>query len=358
MVDLDDPKVYERLDPSGMRHRLRDLPEQCRRAWAQNPTPSLPSEYGQVERIVVLGMGGSAIGGDLLKDLMATQGRPQVEVCREFSIGQPLDERTLVIASSYSGNTEEVLSSFAEASKYPAKRLVITSGGKLKAIADKEGIPTFTIGLRSEPRAALGYSFVILLSCVNRLGLVSDETSQVADTTKLLEEMGQELHEEAPETRNPAKALASQLYGYLIVVYGSDIFSSVARRWKTQFNENSKAWAFYEVLPEAGHNGVEGYIHPGGITDRTQALLLYSPKLPRVLKARYRAVEELLDKAGVRYKKVEARGVSPLSRMMSLVLLGDYVSYYLGILYGLDPSPVPSIDYFKSRLEGARGTSG
>ena len=352
MVDLDDPKVFERLDPSGMRNRLRSLPSLCQRGWSLQPTPSLPPNYRQVERIVVLGMGGSAIGGDLLRDLLAREGGPRVEVCRDFSLNRPLDERTLVIASSYSGNTEEVLACYQEASRSPSPRLAITSGGRLKALAEKNGIPVYTIDVKSEPRTALGFTFFTLLGCISHLGLAADVSEEVKGTIQLLEEMMEDLHEAVPLADNPAKTLASQLMGRLIVIYGSDIFSAVALRWKTQFNENSKAWAFHEVLPEAGHNGVEGFVNPNLISGQTQALLLYSSALPDALKSRCEVVEELLARGGVVHHRVEARGTSPLSQMMSLVLMGDYVSYYLGILYGIDPSSVPSIDHLKGRLAG------
>ena len=340
IIDLDDPEVFKNFDASGMRHRLRGLPDQCRKGWSIEPSPPLPPEYRKIERVLVLGIGGSAIGGDCLRDLMARVGGPTVEVYRDLSFSPSLDNRTLVIASSYSGNTQETLAAYRKASKSQARRLVFTSGGKLKALAGKDGIPLYTLDLVSEPRAALGFGLFAFLSCIDSLGLAPDISENVEEALALMENLVEELQETRPLLDNRAKILAWQLFENLIVVYGGDIFSSIARRWKTQINENSKAWAFYEILPEAGHNAVEGLERPGVISDHTRVVLLYSSALDAELKSGYAAIEKLLQKANVDYNKIEARGQGPLSQMMSLMILGDYTSYYLGILYGTDPSPV------------------
>lgn len=157
-------------------------------------------------------------------------------------------------------------------------------------------------------------------------------------------------------SHNPAKQLASKLYGHLPVIYGAGIISEAAHRWKTQLNENSKAWAFYEVFPELNHNAVVGYQFPEELTGRVVVVLLRSDYLPQRLQLRYQITCQLLEQAKVGYQIVDGEGNSSLSQMMSLVLLGDYVSYYLAMLYKIDPSPVKAIAFLKEQLAKHKGS--
>ncbi|MFQ5925094.1 MAG: bifunctional phosphoglucose/phosphomannose isomerase [Dehalococcoidia bacterium] len=348
MTDLDDPEVYTRFDPSNMIARIGQLPQQCREAWHSAMGFPLPSDYSRIDRAVILGMGGSAIGGDLVAAL-ALEGGPPVSVHRDYDL--PLvDEGTLVIASSYSGNTEETLSSFAKALQTPAKKLAITTGGRLKTLAEESGVPVFCFRYLSEPRTALGYIFFSLLGLFRKLGLVPIESQDIDETITILEELSTRLARRVPMEANPAKQLAIRLSERLVLVYGAGILSKVALRWKTQLNENSKASAFSECLPELDHNAVVGYRFPSWLGEKVFVVMLRSPSLhPRTL-IRYEVTAEILADAGIAHEVVEAEGKSPLSQMMSAVLWGDYVSYYLAMLNNVDPSPVAVIDHLKERL--------
>ena len=349
-VNLDDPEVYRQLDPSDMLGRIHELPQQCRQAWQRALEFQLPISYSSVSKIVILGMGGSAIGGDFLHSLAALESGPLVFVHRDYDLPPFIDSDTLVIASSYSGNTEETLSAFGQALEGPAKKLATTTGGKLKTIAEEHKIPVLTIEYIAPPRAALVYSLISLLGVCQRLSLLADKSKGIAEMLEVLEEMSPKLDEKSPLAQNPAKQLASQLYRHLGIIYGAGILSEVAHRWKTQLNENSKNWAFYEILPELNHNAVLGYEFPPEVADKVFVVLLRSPSLhPRIL-TRYQITRDILQKAGINHQIVEAEGESALSQMMSLVLFGDYVSYYLALLNQADPSPVNIIDYLKAEL--------
>ena len=353
MVDLDDPKVYKKLDPSDMRGRIRELPQQCLKAWHQALDFQLPSDYSVADKIVVLGMGGSAIGGDMLRSLIDTESKLPVSVHRDYNLPDYVDAKTLVIASSYSGMTEETLSSFTQALSTPAKKLALTTGGKLKEIAENNGVPVFTIDYIAQPRAAVAHSFLPLLGICQNLGLVSDKSQELAEMEQILESLHTTINDTCPISGNPAKQTASDLYNRLAVIYGAGILASVAQRWKTQINENSKAWAFYEVLPELNHNAVVGYEFPARLAGDAFIVLLRSPHLhPRIL-LRYDVITDVLSRAGIDHTVIEGSGEGALSQMMSLVLLGDWASYYLAILYETDPTPVKVIDYFKERLSGS-----
>jgi glucose/mannose-6-phosphate isomerase len=202
-----------------------------------------------------------------------------------------------------------------------------------------------------QPRAALGFSFLPLICFMQKLGfLLGDKSADVAEMVGVLKGISARMDESSPLKDNPGKKLAKSLYGYLPVIYGAGMLAAVAHRWKTQINENSKAWSFYEVFPELNHNAVVGYRFPGEMAGKIKVVLLRSSLLSQRIRLRHQVTCELLDRANVAYELADGEGSSPLSQLMSLVLLGDYVSCYLAVLYGSDPSPVDAIDYIKQRL--------
>ena len=347
---LDDAALYPRIDPTDLRQRLRTFPLQCREAWDEATAFELPSEYASVDRVVVAGMGGSAIGGDLLADLASLEDSPPITVCRDYQIPQYVGEDTLVLACSYSGVTEETLSGFRQARSQGAKVIAVTGGGSLAAEAGEHNVPTFTIRYKGEPRSALGYSFIVPMVLIMKLGLISDKARDFGEAVGILDGLVPELAEESSSPQNPAKEMAAALLNRLIVIYGSGIFSGVARRWKTQFNENSKVGAFFELLPEAHHNSVVGYSLPAEVISRTFAILLRPGFLHPGTSIRFQVSRDVLQKESISHRIVEGMGECALSQMLSTVLLGDYTSYYLAVLQGVDPSPVPVIDFIKGRL--------
>jgi glucose/mannose-6-phosphate isomerase len=351
-INLNDPKIYPKIDPEGMLARLKELPMQCRQAWQAVVGFKLPSDYTDIDKVVILGMGGSAIGGDLVRSLVQAEAGIPVIVHRDYGLPAYVDGRTLVIASSYSGNTEETLSGFELALKTQAKKLAMTTGGKLQQLAEANKIPVFKIGYRAQPRAALGFSFMPALGVLQKLGCISDKTGDVDEAVQVLERLSIKMDEKSPSTHNPAKQVAQRLYNCLPVIYGAGITAEAAHRWKTQINENSKSWAFYEVFPELNHNATVGFPLPKELASKVRVILLRSPLFNERIKLRYEVTCELLKQAGVQYEFVDGEGKSPLSQMVSLVSFGDYASYYLAILYGVDPSPVKVISYLKDRLAG------
>jgi glucose/mannose-6-phosphate isomerase len=350
MVDLDELMIFRRLDVSGVLDHLHQFPEQCRLAWERVLKFGLPPEYSSVDKVVILGMGGSAIGGDIVRRLALAESRVPVWVHRDYGLPPFVDGNTLVIASSYSGNTEETLSAFTTSLKTPAKKLAITSGGRLKQLAEKEGVPVFSIDYKAPPRAAFPHSFVPLVGIFQKLGLLGDKSADLEQALKVLNQLSEGLLETTPLVANPAKRLAARLRGNLAVIYGGELLSEVARRWKTQFNENSKAWAFFELFSELNHNAVAGYQFPPEIKDRIFVVLLHSHLLSPRYRLRYEATAELLTKSGISHEVVEAGGETALAQVMSLVLFGDYVSFYLAMLNETDPTPVAAIDFVKGYL--------
>lgn len=345
---LDNLSAYPSLDPSNMLEHIHRLPEQCSAVWQEAIRFDLPPDYRDINKVVVLGMGGSAIGGELALGLVA--GKAFTAVQRDYTLPCPLDKHTLVIASSYSGETEETLTAFGAALDCHTKTLVITTGGKLKAIAESRQVPVFPIGYQSPPRAALAYSLMPILAVLTKIGLLPDLSEDVVGASAIMSALAQRIDEKAPFSTNRAKQLADHLHGHVAVIYGAEFLSGVARRWKTQINENSKAWAFFEVLPEFNHNAVVGYEHPGKHVPQPVPVMLSSNLLSSRMQKRIEVTRSILTRAGIPHQLVKMEDGTPLSQMMGLVLFGDYVSYYLALLNRVDPTPVNVIDFLKKSL--------
>jgi glucose/mannose-6-phosphate isomerase len=348
--NLDTPEVYRRLDPEGTLNHLHRFPALCEQAWRLTADFKLPAPYTQVKKIVILGMGGSAIGGDLAGSLALNVSRVPVLVCRDYTLPHYVDEDTLVIASSYSGMTEETLSAFAQAFKTPAKKLAITTGGKLKSLCESTGTPVMTFDYSAPPRAALPYSLFIILGLLYKLGFIQDTPQALPEALATLNRLAAKINESVPSAGNPAKLLAQTLWERLPVIYGAGILAEVARRWKGQFNENSKTTAFYELFSELNHNAIVGYHFPEEVLRRTTVILLDSEYLHERVRLRYTITQQLLEKADIAFEIVKGEGTSALSQMLSLIFLGDYVSYYLALLNNTNPTTITEIEFLKNSL--------
>jgi glucose/mannose-6-phosphate isomerase len=358
MDNLDAPESWAALDPQGMLARIAELPQQCEDAWNGIQGVELPDEYRRVNQVVILGIGGSAIGGDLLRTLLLKECPLPIIVHRDYALPASVDRHTLVIACSYSGNTEETLSGFDSALQRRAKVLSLTSGGELARRTQAHGLPLYSYRYPAQPRAALGYSLMPLLGIMQKLDLTRDKSADVTEAVRVMREWQTEINESVPASHNAAKSLARKLYQRLPVVYGAEHLSEVARRWKGQFNENAKSWGVFDVLPELNHNTVAGYFFPPGLSQLAYVVMLTSTlNHPRV-SLRFEITCELLQKHGFECERVEARGHSALAQMLSLVHFGDYVSYYLAVLYGIDPWTIGGIQFIKERLRGPGASSG
>jgi glucose/mannose-6-phosphate isomerase len=347
---LDDPGVLARLDSSGMLAAIDGMPEQCRDAWDAGRAFVLPPR-DTPERIVILGLGGSAIAGDYFRALLALESSVPVFNVRAYELPPYVDERTLVIASSFSGETEELLAAFEQALATPAQKLVMTTGGRLQATARANGVPAFTFQYSGEPRAAIGWGLMPLLAIGQQLGLMQGVEPDFEESTAVLISLRDECGYRVPSSRNRAKQMALLLHERLPVVYGAGPLIEVARRWKTQLNESAKTWAFFEEMPETQHNAIVALSIPNPVAAKTTAVALRSATIDHArVRLRYEIGEQLLRDASVPHETAWANGKSALAQMLSLTMLGDYASSYLALLYGIDPTPTAVIDDLKRWL--------
>ncbi len=353
-VDWDSPAGCRALDPADMLGRLLEFPTQFQPAYDAGRQLRLPAGYKHIRQVVIAGMGGSAIAGDYAAVLFRDRSRAPIFVWRDYGLPAFVGPDTLVVASSYSGNTEETLSAFDRARWAGARVVALTTGGELGRRAAAAGYPVFKIDYQAPPRAALAHSLFPLLGILTGLEIGPDLTADVNEASDVAASLIEVVRPETPEGSNPAKALARAAHGRVVALYGGGSLEPVARRWKTQVNENAKGWAFFEVLPELNHNAVVGFAHPPVAREAILVVGLASPGESAELDARLEVTAELLRQSGHEPRIIPARGDSRLARMMYLTVLGDWFSYYLALLNGVDPTPVPPIDFLKAELARRR----
>lgn len=341
------------LDPENMLGYIDALPDDLEKAWWLGHQLPLPMAE-QPTAVLICGMGGSAIGGDFLGSYL--RDRCPVPIITHRDYGLPAwaeGPRTLVICSSHSGNTEETLSSFAEALKRGCSVLALTTGGKLGEQAGTNGVPAWVFEHEGQPRTAIPFGFGMLLGLLNRLGLAGFVDEEVADAVAVMRERREDLTAAAGLERNGARRLAGQLINRNIAIFAAGELEVIARRWKTQINELAKAWASFEGLPEMNHNTLAGLQFPESLYDRTSALFLVSQGDHPRNKLRIEASMRTFLQAGISTDALQASGSSRLAQMWSLLQMGDYVSYYLALNYGVDPTPVEALSRLKNFLAKA-----
>ncbi len=350
---LDQIKRIEKLDKENMHQLLVDFPSQLERSIRLTHSFPLPNWKNiKFENLVLAGMGGSAIGGDLVSSYLKYQLKIPFQICRHYLLPSVVTENSLVLVSSYSGNTEETLSAYAMAKKRKAKIIAITSGGKLFDLAKKDKIPVLLIPGGSPPRAALGYSFTPLLMVWSGLGLIKDQTALLKKAAYFLDKSKEIYQKSIPQSKNPAKRLAEKLYQKIPIIYsGCDYFDSVAVRWKQQICENAKNLAFVNFFPEFNHNELVGWQNKNNSKNNLIVLFLKDKDDHRRVKARMEIVKEILKRQKLELIEIESQGKNLLQRMFYLIQLGDWASFYLAMLNGVDPTPIQVIDYLKNRLE-------
>lgn len=345
---LDKPDKLLELDKSGMIKVLRRYPDDCRRAIEiAEATPLGDLKSKEYDAVVFVGMGGSAIGGKLVSDWLLDESSIPMVVSRGYRLPGFVAQGALVFAVSYSGNTEETLTAFQEALSRGSTVISVTSGGSLEEFSTEKGLPLVRIPEGMRPRAALPYQFFTQATILNRMGLVPRSWCEVGEAISVLESLRDELTPEAPSDSNPAKKLALGLRGKVPFVYGSRLFEGVAYRLGTQLNENSKVPATSGAFPELFHNAVLGCEGPDEALGPLCVLIIRDPEESGEMVRKIDGFKDLLEPRVGGMLEVEARGRGKLSRMLSVLYIGDYASTYLGLLYGKDPSSTDAIEELK-----------
>ena len=350
-MNLDDHQTFPTFDPANILARIDGLPGQLESAWKLGQELPLPA-WQDIRQVVISGMGGSAIGADLLAAYLAPTSHVPVFVHRDYDLPAfAHGPETLVIATSHSGNTEETLSSFERASENGCRCIALTTGGKLAQMAQQAGVPCWIFDHNGPPRTAVGYSFGLLLSAVTRLSLLSDPSDELSGAVAAMRKQQERLRADVPAVQNPAKRYAGQFMGRWVVVIGAEILAPVARRWKGQINEIAKAWSQLEMLPEADHNTLEGLLNPEDLMDHMLVLFLQAPSYHPRNQLRSELTRQSFMMQGINTDVVNAQGNTRLDHLWTALHFGDYTAYYLAMAYGVDPTPVEMMDSLKQTMK-------
>lgn len=351
---LDWQRSYKK-DKSGLYEAILALPEQIKATVEEIELLKLPADYKKISNILVVGMGGSGLGAIVAHGLLSEKMSVPLSLVNDYHLPGYVDESTLVVFSSYSGNTIEVLTAAAEVKKTKAKVLVIASGGKLKDWAVKNGYPLYgmskLINPGNQPRMALGHSLMSLLSVINQLGFASISESEILESVEKLRSLVERWGRKKLTAVNPAKQLAQRLKGMGVVMISGRHLKGAAYVFKNELNENAKTFATRFEIPELGHHLLEGLGFPLEIKGGLTFLLFDSDLYEESIRKRLSITEEVVGKQGHDVVKLVPEGKSALCQVWEVILFGEFVSYYLAILNGVDPTPVPWVDYLKKRLD-------
>ena len=313
-----------------MLQAIKDFPRQCKEALTLPKGLSIP---GKISNIVVLGMGGSAIGGDLLKAYMRNSKIP-VYVNRDYTVPGFVNNETLVFAVSYSGNTEETLKAYYDAYQKKAKIIAITSNGVL----NEECKEVIKVPSGFQPRAALGYLFFPMLGVLHNMNIFRVKNEELNEMFEILKKTDKFVAD--------AESISKKIRDNIPIIYASENLSPAAFRWKTQINENAKMPAFYNVFSEMNHNEIASYQF---IDKRFVPVLIRDNNDNERIIKRMDICKQIMEEK-VDVVEVHAQGNGMLARLFSTIYLGDFVSYFLALRNRVDPGPVNIIEGMKKKL--------
>ena len=345
---------HYRIDGERMIDRVVELADQVEEAW-ESARDLGTTIAGAASPVVVCGMGGSAIGGQMLADLVKMDAKVPIYLERGYTLPAFVDGKTPVICVSYSGNTEEVLSSFEEALRRGSPVVAITSGGALLERAQEAGVQTHVTPGGMPPRAALGYLFTPLLRIASNAGLYEISDEEVVSAVRKLRDLSARYSLDSDPVENNAMQLTKKLYGKIPLIYSGDgLLAGSAYRWKCQFNENSKCMAFYNTFSELGHNEIMGWDSPERLREDFFVIMLKDgedhARIQKRMEITFRELEPL-GGGGIQIESSGEKGRrGRLSRLFSILALGDFTSVYLAVEYGKDPTPIEKIENIKEAL--------
>jgi glucose/mannose-6-phosphate isomerase len=347
---LDNLSELKKRDRNGMLDILARFDQFLKTSLENAPQIEIP-QRDRIDGVILVGLGGSAIGGDLARAYLGSDLKVPFQVVRSYTIPGWVNRSTLALVSSYSGNTEETLAALQAVKAAGAPVVCMTSGGELERTAARDGQPVFKFPEGFPPRTALPFSFVAIVSALAQAGLISDRTAELDASLPWIRHRLEVYGPENPQRDNPAKTLATRLFGRVPVIYGSSQrLAYVARRWAAQISENAKELAYFSELPEMNHNEIVGWQHPAEMLRRLVPIFLRDQQDHPRVQLRLEITREFLGRRTEPVLEYWSAGEPWLERLWTLILLGDFASVYLSFLNREDPTPVETIESLKVRL--------
>jgi len=351
---LDNFAEIKKLDSQNMLSSIEKLGNQAAQVYEVAQKIKIPLAYGKVANIVVAGMGGSALGAHLIHSLFQNELKVPLSIVNDYHLPKSVGAHTLVVVSSYSGNTEEALSALKDAIKQKAKTFIICSGGALKDFAEASKIPALILPVDNNPcgspRMGLGYSIFGQIAILSKLKLIKFTDAHLEKTLSAIKLFQEQFGAHVPLSLNPAKNLAENILGKSGWFVGSGHLSGSAHVAANQLNENSKRFGGYFLMPELNHHLMEGLPHPHCNIEELIFVLFESGLYEDKIKKRFEVTKEILAKNRIHHISYVARARTPLEQVCEVLLLSSYVSFYCAIAEGIDPTAIPFVDYFKSQL--------
>ncbi len=342
-----------RIDTQNMFGVLKAFPQQIKQSIQIGlRSPKFKNDF---DKLIILGMGGSAIGGDLINTyytLSSINKKIKIIINRDYSLPFEIDDKTAIIASSYSGNTEETISAFEQALKYTRNIITISSGGDLTKISQDHDIPVIIMPSGYQPRCAIAYSFYPMLYLLINSKVFQKEENKIYDeiheTSDAFDQLAKSYSKLSNE--NPAYNLAHKLQNKIPLIYTSNNFYSINLRWRCQIQENAKNCAFGNMLPEMNHNEINSYSYPALFKNSIFPIFIRDKSDHPRIKARFKAMETIFKDMNVEVQNISSGEYNLLMRIFDLIYLGDWTSFYLAILNNIDPTPIPIISKLKNNL--------
>lgn len=347
---LEDPAALKRRDPGGMLDKIGAFADQLESGWQLSRALELTERHRAANSVAVLGMGGSAVCADLVRAIYSDRLKAPIVSVRDYELPAWAGDTTLVVAISHSGATEETIAALGLALERRCPVVAITTGGPIGDVAARVNLPRLVYPNETPPRASLGYTMSLLTGLLERAGLLDVTQDEIAAAADAVRATTSACAGDVLTDANMAKQLAFSLLDRLPIIEGAGHMAAVARRWKTQINENANSTAAAEELPEATHNTVVGYDQPDTLRDHHFLVFLESGADNPRNRRRAQLSTEMLDTVAIAHQKVVFDQPGRLAQACAAISLGDYVSFYLAMLYGVDPSATPALTHVKETL--------
>lgn len=344
-------QALAQFDRSNMLERVLNIPEQLARAWASNQNVQVSIDAARIRNILVCGMGGSAISGDVIRSLVEDQLQVPFLVNRSYDIPPFVDSNSLVFISSYSGDTEETLSAYRQARERGANIICITGGGVLRASAQEAGYPIFSLPDGYPPRSALVFLTIPILQSLLRIGLIEFDARHLDEAIAVLKALRERYQPAQGPEHNIPLIIAGKVAGKIPIVYaGTGLLEAAATRWRGQFSENAEMLAYGNVFSEMNHNEIVGWGIPDAQKQKLQCIYLRDRDDHPRIKLRMDIVREIIEETSNPVLEVWSEGESLLARLFSVIFTGDLASVYAAVQNEIDPTPVKKIDHLKEIL--------
>ncbi len=356
-MNLDKQEIYKKLDKGFVADSIATLPDQIRQVLTEARLIKIPKDYSEINKVVLAGMGGSNLGIRIMRNAFSDQIKVPINICAGYGVPNYVDDKTLYLISSYSGTTEEPLSTYKEAKKRGAKIMAICSEDEKSALYKlmiSEDIPGYmfrpTENPSGQPRLGLGYSVFGIAVMLAKAGVIKIDVKEIQKIIDFLEIGSRKLGIMRPTVNNIAKKVALKLEGKMPIYAGAEFLSGNLHVLRNQTNENAKTFSSYLVLPDANHFAMEGLVNPG-LNKKALVFVFFNSDLYNDrIKKRMKLTLQVVEKNGIDVVRVDLKGKTKKEQCFEMLQFGSWMSYYLGIIYQVDPATVPWVDWFKKQL--------